>query len=359
MFDTTSKMKRHSEARDFVRLLIAKAAVKEAGGGLVNTYVRKRWPESRNLDIIEKAAIAPGNIEGETWGDEISASRYLAQAFVEITLATSVFGRIEGARPMPFNVRYTVQTGTSSFAWVPTGGIVPVSAMSMTTGTFRPLKVGGIVVTTQELARFSDPGAESVISNDLGRGIGAFLNESFLDPTNAGVDGESPASITYGAPSVTSTGTSAAAANDDLRNMLQLITANMDRPYIVMRPGTALHLAATGDQTFRDLGPTGGTIWKIPVLTSSGVPQGGDSPPHNRITAFDAAQLMIGDAGLEVDVTDQADLLMDSEPDSPPTGSNVMVNLWQHNLVAFKATRFVNWQWCKSGAVAFIDNVEY
>lgn len=360
MFDSTAKAKRHSEARDFVRMMIARAA-----GGGATEYFKQRWPESRNIDVIQRAAVEPGKINGESWGDELSPERYLASAFVEITLAKSVFGRITGMRQVPFNIRFPVQTGAASFGWVPSGGIVPCSSMSFTTASFKPLKVGGIVVTTQELAKLAAPDAETIISADLAAGIGSFLDEAFLDPNNAGVAGESPASVTYGAPHIDATGVTAVAAKDDLRRMLGNITTDMVAPYIVMRRTTALHLAASDggldadNGAFRFLGPNGGTIWGIPVLTTASVPQGAESPPHNRIIAFDAAELLVGDVGLEVDITEQADLLMDSEPDSPPTGSSVLVNLWQHNLTAFKATRFVNWQWRKSGAVSYIDKVEY
>jgi hypothetical protein len=50
---------------------------------------------------------------------------------------------------------------------------------------------------------------------------------------------------------------------------------------------------------------------------------------------------------------------MDSTPDSPPTAATNMVSLWQQNMVAIKAERFINWAKRRSTSVAMISGAKY
>jgi len=71
---------------------------------------------------------------------------------------------------------------------------------------------------TEELAKSSDPDAAELIRQDLaGACCPIFPTLLFLDPTIAEVVGVSPASITYGAPTVASVGTSASAIAEDFK----------------------------------------------------------------------------------------------------------------------------------------------
>jgi hypothetical protein len=46
---------------------------------------------------------------------------------------------------------------------------------------------------------------------------------------------------------------------------------------------------------------------------------------------------------VQIDVSREATLQMDSAPDSPPTASTVMYSLFQNNGVAIRAERYINW----------------
>jgi len=62
---------------------------------------------------------------------------------------------------------------------------------------------------------------------------------------------------------------------------------------------------------------------------------------------------------VNVDVSREASLQMDSAPDSPNTASTVLVSLWQRNMVAIKAERFITWKKGRDAAVQYISNAKY
>jgi hypothetical protein len=68
---------------------------------------------------------------------------------------------------------------------------------------------------------------------------------------------------------------------------------------------------------------------------------------------------MADDGGVNIDVSREASVQMDSAPDNPPTASTVLVSFWQNNLVGIRAERFINWRRRRDAAVAFIQGARY
>ncbi|EPN26521.1 peptidase U35, phage prohead HK97, partial [Pseudomonas syringae pv. actinidiae ICMP 19096] len=58
--------------------------------------------------------------------------------------------------------------------------------------------------------------------------------------------------------------------------------------------------------------------------------------------------LLADDGGVTIDVSREASLQMDSAPGS---GSQELVSLWQNNMVALRAERFINWKRRRPSAV--------
>jgi hypothetical protein len=182
-----------------------------------------------------------------------------------------------------------------------------------------------------------------------------------------GVSGAVPAAITYGAPTVASTGTSASAARADLKALLGLVTTNLVSPYFITdrRTGIALALMEDGGgPVFPGAGANGGEIAGIPPLTSASVPSPvtADSPPlpASNIVLVDAAEILLGDESeATIDLSDQASVQMESAPDSPVTASTVQVSLWQNNLTAWRVVRPINWKLRRTGAVGVLTGVNY
>lgn len=88
------------------------------------------------------------------------------------------------------------------------------------TVTLPPAKCGGIVAVSQELAELSTPSAVGVMREEMIAGCAQFLDQQFVDPPIAAVANVSPASITNGASSTASAGTSQANAATDIQLLI-------------------------------------------------------------------------------------------------------------------------------------------
>ena len=81
---------------------------------------------------------------------------------------------------------------------------------------------------------------------------------------------------------------------------------------------------------------TGGSVEGVPIITSENIPAAGSSPTDGYpIIALHAPSILLADdGGVNIDMSREASLQMDSAPDSPVSASTTMVSLFQQNLVA-------------------------
>ncbi len=356
-FDMAGRRELHERAADFCRYATAMALAK---GRLVDTknIFENRWPRSRHIDLITRAAADPGMASADgspaNWGSSLATPQALASAFVEFLRPQTVLGRMTGFRPVPFNVTFPRQTGVAAVGWVSESGVTPVGEMSFETDTFGISKIGGIVVFTKELAQYSRPAAEALIQRDLLAAVAAFQDQAFLDPDADG-GGAGPASISYAAAEIVSSGNDASHVEIDLMQLVSAISTNRSALYFVMRPDTALSLATlrTGDvRTFPDVGMTGGSIWGVPVITSNNVLPSDTSPSLNRIYLIDASEILVAEGDVELDASGQATLDM-----AGSTSPNF--SLWQRDCVGVKIVRAIRWQRRHLGAVAYLSGCAY
>ena len=268
---------------------------------------------------------------------------------------------------MPFNIKVPRATQNPTGYWVGEGKVKPLSAMAFDSVSLGIAKVAGIVPITEELLRFSSPSAEGIILDGLRDALAYRTDRDFLDPSKA-ADDISPASITNGVTAITPTGTTADAFRDDLGSMLANYMAanqNVGGLVLVTTSTMAMRLSlmrnTLGNKEFPDITINGGFLEGIPVITSENIAAPTGSPfDGTLIVAINASEVMLADeGGIEIDVSREASLQMDSAPDSPETASTVSVSLWQHNMVAFKAERFINWKKRRDQAVQYINGANY
>jgi hypothetical protein len=203
------RVERAAKAQAFANYAIAFGLAK--GMDLTAQKIfEKRWPRSVHLDAVRlqtKAAVAPmDTIGGNT--SSLAPLKPLADAFVDYLRPLTVIGRMQGFRSLPLNVRVGRATAGSSVGWTGQGVTSILGTLNFDSIIFKTSKVTGIVVFTKELAKLADPSAEALIRQDLADATAQFTDQQFLDPTVAEVTDISPASITNGAPEVTSTGAS-------------------------------------------------------------------------------------------------------------------------------------------------------
>jgi hypothetical protein len=69
--------------------------------------------------------------------------------------------------------------------------------------------------------------------------------------------------------------------------------------------------------------------------------------------------LYADDGAVEIDVSNQASVQMETAPMDPADATVVHTSLWQNNLVGLRAELFVNWKRSLSGSVQLITGAAW
>lgn len=340
--------------------------------GNVETAIKyaAQWDTS-TPEVVEalKASVAAGTTTDANWAGPLVYSENLTSEFVEYLRPQTIIGKMPGLRRVPFNVRYPTQSAGASVGWVGQGAAKKVGKLTLSYGSLGFAKAAGIVVITQELARFSSPSAELMVRDDLAAEMRYFLDAQFIDPGVAASANVSPASILNGASAVRQAAavwSSAANVETDVKAFLALFPAQeitMEGAVWVMTPDTALSLSmirTTGGENFAypDINMNGGTWFGMPVITSNSVPH---STSAGAIVALvKQSEVFLADDGqIAIDVSTEASLEMDGAPSGSsvtPTAAQ-LVSMFQTNSMAIRCERVINWSRRRTYGVGYIDNM--
>lgn len=319
--------------------------------------------QTPEVELVLRAAVAAGTTTDSTWAAPLAEYQNMASEFIELLRPSTIVGRIQNFRRVPFNIRMPKQTAGVSAGWVGEGTPKPVQAPAFTSVTLGEFKVSVIVAFTDELLRFSNPSAEAVVRQDMIAGVSEFLDRQFILPSVAAVASVNPASITNGVTATNSSGSTAAQVETDVKAAFANFTnANIpiNGAVWIMHPTTALALsmirtAVSQELAFPGILPTGGTFFGLPVITSTSAAT--DTNQERFIVLCQPSEIFLADDGqITLDVSREASLQMN---DAPAAGAQSLVSLWQNNLVALRAERYINWSVRRTGAVAVIDDVGY
>ena len=103
------------------------------------------------------------------------------------------------------------------------------------------------------------------------------------------------------------------------------------------------------------MGPTGGTVYGMPVIAS-------DYVPSAIVALINTSDIFLGDEGdVAVDTSQDASLEMSDAPahdSSTPTGAS-LVSMFQTNSVAVRAERIINWMRARSQSVAYLTSADW
>ena len=313
----------------------------------------KRWGDSALVSRYLKAAVTAGTTvpDSSSWGSELVVAQTASNEFIEIYRPRSVVESIRGtARTVPFGTSIPVETDAATVYWVGQGAPKPLTAGALATvAGLQPLKVTGVTVITNEVARFGK--GEALASRILSNACVRLLDSTFLS-ADAAVEGVSPAGILAGASSVAGSGDPVA----DFGELFDDFGGDLATAVLVMRAGLAVQLHMRGGAQFSDLGRSGGTIAGIPVYTTKHI--AGDSS-GSTVALIDAAQVVLALTDLAVDIAKSASVEMSDTPTDPTVAATVFVNFWQRNLVGIRVERFANWQLASDSAVAYISGAAY
>jgi HK97 family phage major capsid protein len=322
---------------------------------------------SKLTDVLglQRAVVAAGTTTDPTWAQPLVWADNLVSEFIEFLRPQTIMGRLN-LRPVPFNVRMPRQTTGALAQWVGEGQSKPVGKLDFDAITIPWAKMALIIVITQELARFSNPAAEMLVRDELIAAMAEFKDLQFIDPAIAPIAGIRPGSITHGLPPevvIPSSGTTFAAINADVQNLLINMAANnmpMTRPVWIMSPAARIVLAGTRTAfdvpAYPTLGSptagTAGTFFGYPVIESNNMATVAGTPPTSSIILVDQAEIFYAsDNGVDIETSTEASIQLDSAPATPPTP---LVSFWQQNLVGVKAEEFNYWLRRRDYAVGMI-----
>lgn len=339
----------------FTRFVMAKIAGKNSVSDAIR-YVEenKQWmDQTPEVLLALKAVVNPGTIAEPAWAAPLAVARPMQNEFLDLLRPETLLGKITGFKQVPFNVSIPVQNGGGTYAWVGEGAPKPVGALSFTSATLGIAKTAGIIVISEELAKTSSPSAEGVVRNDMLKGMAQFNDLQFIDPTVAAVANVSPASITNLANGYATAGTSADNARTDIKKAITLMTQNnypISELVLIMSEANAFALSTAlttnGVLVNANLTAKGGSILGVPVVTSQSA--------GNVVALIHPPSIIYADdGGVNIDVSREATVEMNTTPTSPVTASSVLVSLWSQNLIGLRAERFLNYKRVRSTSVVY------
>jgi len=282
--------------------------------------------------------------------------------FIEYLNASTVYDRL-GLRSVPANVTIKGQDGAATGFWVGQSKSIPATTGDFSTVNLTPLKVAAIAVTSNELLRDSSPSAEQLVRDALVQASSQRVDQTFLSNTAAS-SGVSPAGILNGVTALGSNGQDDAAVREDLKELYApFISANIptDGLTLVMHPNLAVSIGlianALGQDAFPNIGPNGGTLRGVPVVT-------GHNVGATHIIMLKPSEIWrIGDSGVEVSLSREATIEQDTAPagasDTPTAASATLMSMFGTESTAFKVVRSINYQKRRTQAAQWISDALY
>lgn len=351
---------------EFARVAIAKAI---AQVDKINPaeYARKWDSETPRVraaleGTLVKGAVAAGDTADSAWAGPLVQLMPLASEFVEFLYPATVMGRMAGFRNVPFNVKMPRQTSMGSTAWVGQNSPAPAGKLAFETVSLGFSKVRSITIVTKELLRFSNPQVDLIVRDDMQEAAAKFLDIAFLDPSKAAVTNVSPAAATYGAYTAHSSGSTIDDIIADVNKLVGEFTKNnvpLSGAYWVMNPRTAQAIGTLrtnlGVFMWPQINAEGGVFFGYPVITSNNCALGANTASQAYAVLIRPRELfMAKDGAVEIDITGEASVEMDSAPSG---GATSLVSLYQNGLVGIAAEQYINWLNRRAHAVAVLDEL--
>lgn len=349
----------------FTRVAISLMRAKgDSFQALENAKMYKDQPEVEQAvraSLYAKAAVAAGNTTDATWAGPLVVYQNLASEFVDLLRPATILGKLAGVRNVPFNISIPRTTAGSTSSWVGEDDPKPVSRMSFETITLGHTKIATIVVLSEELVQDSNPAAEGLVQADMIAAIAAYSDAQFIDPTVTASGTIRPASITHGLTTHNMTGTAVTNVLADVQTLMGgFVSGNVSfqNAVWIMHPRTALYLSMLlsplGTLQFPGINVNGGTFMGFPVITSASVPI--DTGDDTYIVLINAADVLLAESGINVDVSREASLQMDSAPSDSAAS---LISLWQKNLVGLRAERRICYRRRRESSVQVLSAVSY
>ena len=331
--------------RTFIRSVIVRAAVENImDRAEVEGFAVKRW--GAHGAMVARAATG-AMTTSDTGMDP-------AREWFERVFESSILGRLQGLRRVPFRVRMTSMAGGARGYWVGQLKPIPVSKQSLEGDSLEVLKVAALITATLESLRSGGQLAEEAVERDLRRAVVTALDAAFLDAGNTGIANEMPPSATSGGVLIPSIGDPA----DDVRAAIDAFEGDLSRAVWVTDGKTAAAIGLLenemGGRRFPEIGARGGELGGIPVLTSFGSPLDSSG---GQLALIDPGTVAFAQDGGDVQRSTETMIVMSDDPegDSPA----VRVSMFQSETVALKSVAYANWNAQQPDGVVTITGITY
>ncbi|WP_418655127.1 phage major capsid protein [Acinetobacter ursingii] len=292
--------------------------------------------------LIEKATL--GTTANAGFAATLVTENRLVGEFIELLQAATIFDKLKGYRPVPFNSKIPSQLTGGTASWVGEGEAKPLTNPAFGEVEIKEHKLAAITVYTQELVRRSDPAVDALVRDDLIAASARLIDTTFIGAQAASAT--TPVGILNGVTAITPTGETAAQIEADLLSLINVFVQNnlsLDGAYFLMSETRAAKISllrdALGNTYFNGMTLRGDrTILGVPVITSESV--------GNKIILVKMSEILVAqDGGVDISYSDQATLV----------DGSVTHNLWQENKFAVRVEKFITWAKRRPVAAAWID----
>ncbi|WP_313302923.1 phage major capsid protein [Diaphorobacter sp.] len=291
-------------------------------------FAQAQWgPNSRVAAILQKGLLSTASVAGDP------DLRAASSGFLSLVRSRSLIGKIaavSGFAKVPFETPSLIQKTPLGAGWSGETRVIALASSSFDTASLKRKKIASIVPQTNELLKGAGADFESALTRDLVAAVAELEGAAFIDAANLETE-ESPAAITAGITPTTGTTDPKA----DIKTLLESFTGDIETAVLVTRPDAGLTLYNAG---FLGSGVKGGDVAGVPHVTSNTVAAG-------TVALIDPSHILLADDGVVLDLSDEA-LLFDE--------NNKPISLWQFNLSAIRAIRYLNWK-ALPGAVSVLS----
>jgi hypothetical protein len=258
-----------------------------------------------------------------------------------------VDGRLPGALDVPANARFGAADSLFAAQVVAEGAAIPLSSASYDSIIVTLIKVAGLAVITNDLARRAN-GAQ-IVGNGLRDAVVKATDSALLSTASYGLFN-----------GVAAAGDGAADVDEidyQLHAMLTGMTgADLASTVLVCSPAVAVALALVRDGltlAYPNVTVRGGTLAGLPLLVTTGA-------AASTLYAIDGSAVARSDGGVELDVSTSASLEMASDPmgsiATPAAATKQVVSLFQNEARAVRVVRPIGWKLRRANVVGRLTN---
>ncbi|MPZ47024.1 MAG: phage major capsid protein [Betaproteobacteria bacterium] len=339
---------------DFARRAIALAVRRPQDAA---QYAAERWGANSVVATEIRMAAVAGGSSTDADHAAVTGTHIGPASFLGLVRPDEILGKLQ-ARMVAPHVPIVTQTGGATALWTESGKAAPVSRTAFTRQAIRPLRAPALIIYSADTLEYSSPAVEQMVLDDMRRAAIEASDTAFIDATNAGVADKIPRSVTYAAPSFVSSGV----IGNDIAAAIEIFEGDLAAAAWVMHPVLAARIALSfGIGYAARLGPRGGVLLDMPVITSSVCTFDSSG---GVIALVDASSIAVADAGIEVMRSTSGSVEMDDEPTGDttvPTGMTTtsLVSLFQADSVGIRVSRRVNWVVGRQNAVVTITGATY